>query len=143
MFIVDTNVLIYARNEDAPQHEVALGWLDGALSGREPVGFAWLALVGFIRLVTRPGILGHPLDVAEATASVEAWLQAPPATVATPTARHASILAGLLSQRGTGGNLTNDAHLGALAIEHDATIVSFDRDFGRFSGLRTLVPGAG
>lgn len=142
MFIVDTNVLIYARNEGVPQHPVAVGWLDAALSGREPVGFAWLALVGFVRLTTRQGILEHPLDVAGAMATVDEWLQAPPATVATPTNRHASILASLLTGRGTAGNLTNDAHLAAIAIEHGATMVSFDRDFDRFPGLRTLVPGS-
>ena len=57
-----------------------------------------------------------------------------------PTLRHAEILRGLLEHAGTGGNLTTDAHRAALAIEHGAEIVSFDRDFGRFA-VRVLVPG--
>jgi predicted nucleic acid-binding protein len=36
---------------------------------------------------------------------------------------------------------TTDAHLAALAIEHGATLGSFDRDFERFSGLRVEVLG--
>ena len=36
---------------------------------------------------------------------------------------------------GTGGNLTTDAHLAALAVEHGCTLYSTDADFGRFSGL--------
>ena len=33
-----------------------------------------------------------------------------------------------------------DAHLAALAIEHGADIVSFDRDFDRFPGVRHRLP---
>jgi len=34
------------------------------------------------------------------------------------------------------GDLVTDAYLAALAIETGATLVSADRDFGRFPGLR-------
>ena len=37
---------------------------------------------------------------------------------------------------GTAGNLTTDAHLAALAIEHQAELHSTDADFARFAGLR-------
>ncbi len=52
-----------------------------------------------------------------------------------PTARHLAVLSGLLEESGVGANLVNDAHLAALAIEHSATLVSFDHDFARFAGL--------
>jgi predicted nucleic acid-binding protein len=42
----------------------------------------------------------------------------------------------LLVAAGTAGNLTNDAHLAALAIEHIAEVGTFDRNFKRFAGLR-------
>ena len=42
---------------------------------------------------------------------------------------------------GTAGNLTTDTHLAALAIEHDAELVTFDRDFDRFVGLRMRLLG--
>ena len=29
-----------------------------------------------------------------------------------------------------------DAHIAAIAIEHQAEVLTFDRDFARFSGLR-------
>ena len=50
------------------------------------------------------------------------------------------MLSGLLTKAGTAANLVNDAHLAALAIEDDATLVTFDAD-GRFRGLRTERPG--
>jgi predicted nucleic acid-binding protein len=58
-----------------------------------------------------------------------------------PTADHARIMRTLLGSAGVGGNLVNDAHLAALAIEHRAVVVSFDNDFGRFGGLRRERPG--
>jgi predicted nucleic acid-binding protein len=48
----------------------------------------------------------------------------------------------LLESAGAGGNLVNDAHLAALALEHGADVVSFDRDFARFEGVRWIMPGA-
>ncbi len=57
-------------------------------------------------------------------------------TVANPTERHAAVLRELLDPLGTAGNLTTDAHLAALAIEHGALLCSSDTDFARFTGLR-------
>ena len=42
---------------------------------------------------------------------------------------------------GTAGKLTADAYLAALAIEHDAELVPFDRDFERYAGLRMTLLG--
>jgi predicted nucleic acid-binding protein len=46
----------------------------------------------------------------------------------------------LLLELGVAGNLTSDAHLAALAIEHQAELVSTDADFARFPGLRWFNP---
>lgn len=129
MQLVDANVLLYAVNESASKHEPSRGWLDAALAGREPIGFSWVVLLAFLRLTTRVGLFPHPLSVAEAVSRVREWLEQPPSVVVEPTARHAAVLAGLLEQAETGGNLVNDAHLAALAVEHAATIISYDTDF--------------
>jgi uncharacterized protein len=138
--LVDANVLLYAVNENAEQHRAARSWLDLALTGREPVGFAWLVLLAFLRLATRPGLFARPLTLDEAARVVELWLERRAAVVVHPTQRHLSLLSGLLASVGTAANLVNDAHLAALAIEHGAEIVSFDRDFERFGGIRRLEP---
>jgi toxin-antitoxin system PIN domain toxin len=138
--IVDANVLLYAVDNTARHHETARSWLDTALDGAEAVGFAWAALLAFVRIGTNPSILAAPMSVDEATGQVETWLSAPAAVTVDPTARHIHALRGLLREAGTGGNLTTDAHLAALAIEHGADVVSYDRDFGRFAGVRHRVP---
>jgi toxin-antitoxin system PIN domain toxin len=128
-------VLLYAVNEDAPQHDVACAWLAAAFDAPAGVALAWGALVGFIRISTRRGILPQPLAIRDALLSVRDWVEAPRARILHPTERHGPLLASLLLAVGTAGNLTNDAHLAALAMEHGATLVSFDRDFDRFEGL--------
>jgi hypothetical protein len=50
------------------------------------------------------------------------------------------VLRQLLEPLGTAGNLTTDAHLAALALEHDAELCSVDADFSRFPGLRWSNP---
>lgn len=140
MQLVDANVLLYAVNPRAPEHEQARGWLDGALSGAEVVGFAWIVLLAFLRISTNGAVFPRPLKLDDAAAIVERWLDQRPAVAVDPTGRHLSLLRGLLGGTGTAANLVNDAHLAALALEHGAEIVSFDRDFQRFPGVRWSSP---
>lgn len=135
MKLPDLNVLLHAVNTAGPGHPVARDWLVRAFNEPAGVGLSWTALLGFIRLSTMRGILAKPMGVEDALAVVRDWLAAPGARVLHPTERHEPILSRLLIGAGTGGNLTTDAHLAALAIEHGATLASFDRDFARFAGL--------
>ena len=135
MKLPDTNVLLYAVNTAAPQRRDAERWLVDAFGGAAGVGLSWAALLGFIRLSTRAGIFENPLPVETALRAVDQWLSHPAARVLEPGTRHAALLGRLLLGAGVAGNLTTDAHLAALAIEHGATLGSFDRDFHRFAGL--------
>lgn len=140
MKLVDANVLLSAVNRDAEHHAEAKRWLDGALSGGETVGFAWVVVLAFVRLATKVGLFPHPLPIDDAMARVEAWLSAAPAVIVEPGVAHARVLADLLARAGVGGNLVNDAHVAALAIEQRCGIVSYDRDFGRFDGVDWQTP---
>ena len=140
MKLVDANVLLYAVNRDAVHHERSRRWLDDALSGRDTVAFSWIVLLAFVRLCTKAGLFPRPMSVEAAFDCVEQWVAAPSAVVVEPTADHGSLVRRLLVGVGVGGNLVNDAHLAALAIEHRSEIVSFDHDFSRFPGVRWTMP---
>ena len=140
MILTDVNLLIYAVNEDAPHHRKAKAWLEAALSGTETVGLAWIVILAFLRLTTRPGIFARPLRVEHAFDLIDAWLDLPAVTIIEPTAKHARVLRNLIAPMGTGGNLTSDAHLAALAMEHGAELCSADSDFARFPRLRWRNP---
>ena len=140
MIIVDVNLLIYAVNTDSPLHQKAKSWLETAVSGTETVGLSWTVLLAFVRLTTRAGLFEKPLNVDAALDLVDAWLQLPAVTVVESTAHHLRTLRDLILPLGTGGNLTSDAHLAAVAIEHGAELCSTDHDFARFGRLRWRNP---
>lgn len=140
MKVPDLNLLIYAVDESSPRHERARPWLEEILSGTEEVGFAWSVIVGFVRLTTNPAIFAQPIESQEALDYVDSWLAQPPAATIVPSQRHLSLLRALLEPVGTAANLTSDAHLAALAIEHGAELLSCDTDFARFEGLRWRDP---
>ena len=78
--------------------------------------------------------------MAGACERVESWLAQPQVMVLHPGERHAGLFFGFLRGLGSAGNLTTDAHLAALALEHQAVLQSTDADFARFSGLRWRNP---
>jgi toxin-antitoxin system PIN domain toxin len=140
VILVDANLLIYAYHPRAAQHEGSRAWLEGALSGPDPLLFAWVTLWAFLRIATNPRVFDRPLSVAEAEAAISSWLAQPIAGILDPGERHWDILRGLVRDSQAGGPLVMDAVLAAIAIEHGATICTTDRDFTRFSGLRWTNP---
>lgn len=140
MILPDVNLLVHAYNSESRVHAAARRWWEGALSGPRPVALAWAAMLGFIRLTTHRQILDNALPAGEACGHVRAWLAQPQVVVLHPGDRHAAILFGFLESLGTAANLTTDAHLAALAVEHQAVIHSTDADFSRFPGLNWLNP---
>lgn len=135
MILPDVNVLLYAVNRGAAQHAVAHAALSEAYRSG-PVALAWPALLGFVRLATRSGILPRPLAVEQAMDVVHAWTGHPSSVLVHPGTQHEALLRRLLIALGVGGPVVSDAHLAAIAIENAATLMSFDRDFERFAGLR-------
>jgi uncharacterized protein len=138
--LVDANVLLYALDESSPHHEAARNWVEARLSGTETLAFSWSVLLAVVRLGTHPRVFDSPLELDEAFDLIESWLAQPCATVVDPTDRHVALLRELLAAVGTAGNLTTDAHLAALAIEHGAELCSADADFSRFPTLRWSNP---
>ena len=135
MTLVDANLLLYAYDPRAAQHQASRTWLADALSGHELIGFAWMTLWAFLRISTNPRVFERPLAIDEAEALVEAWLARPMVRILEPGDRHWRILRDLTQSGQAKGALVMDAALAAIAIEHGATLATTDRDFSRFDGL--------
>ena len=142
MIVPDVNLLVHAYNSESRIHHLARAWWEALLNGTQPVGLPWVTVLGFIRLTTHRQILARPLTVSSACAHVRTWLARPSVAILHPGNRHADVLFGLLEHLGSAGNLTTDAHLAALSIEHQAELHSTDADFARFPGLRWRNPTA-
>jgi hypothetical protein len=110
------------------------------LAGDEPVGVSELVLSGFIRVVTHPRVFDPPDRVEDALGFAAAVRNQPAAVPVAPGERHWSIFDQLCRAAGVKGNLVPDAYLAALAIESGAELITADRDFSRFAGLRWRHP---
>ena len=110
------------------------------MEGGEQVGIPWLVVAGFVRVATHASAMTLPLSTSQAMGVVADWLSLPHVNPLNPGSRHLSIMENLLAAAGVGGNLVNDAHIAALAIEFQAEVHSNDSDFARFPGLRWSNP---
>lgn len=140
MTLPDLNLVLHAYNQGSPHHLTAKEWWETTLSRPQPVALCWAVMLGFVRLSTKRGIFRQPLPVSVSCDEVRAWLAQPQVIILEPGKRHASIVFDLLERLGTAGNLTTDAHLAALAIEHQCELCSTDADFKRFPGLHWTNP---
>lgn len=140
MIVPDVNVLLYVLDSDAALHPSASDWWESVVSGPELIGIADVVDLAVVRLTTNRRIFPGALTPQDAFSAVAAWHDLPRVRRLAPGPRHRSIWRDLVVGRGVGGNLVNDAFLAALAIEHDATLVSYDTDFAIFPGLRWTTP---
>lgn len=143
MRIVDTSVLLPAVSPSLAQHQAAKAALEGAINDDRPVGLVWVVVNAFIRLTTKPGLFEHPLSVTEAWSLVDGWLAHPNVRVVQETEEHARLWSDLLVSVGTGGDLTTDAWIAAIALAHGASVLTLDSDFARFPNVRWESPPSG
>ena len=141
MKLVDTNVLIYATRRDSEQHEEYRDWVQAMIDGPEPYAVSDFAVTGMVRVITDRRIYkDSAASLDEALEFATALREQPHAIVVNPGARFWSIFTGLCQQVGASGKLVPDALLAALALEHGCEVISADRDFSKFPGLRWRHP---
>ncbi len=140
MIIPDTNLLVYAHNTADPNYGLAHDWWNELMEGSEQVGLPWVVTTGFARLMTSSRLLSRPLTPEAVFDSVQEWFQFPHISPINPGADHLTLFRQNLTAAGVGGNLVTDAHIAALAMEHQAEVHSNDADFSRFPGLRWRNP---
>ena len=142
MFVIDTNVLLYAADTSSEFHAPCRALLDDARTGVSPWFLTWGIAYEFLRVTTHPRVYARPWAVTEAHAFLDALLRSPSARVLNPTTRHAEVLAGCLADvPDARGNLVHDLHTAVLMREHGISrIVTRDRDFHRFPFLTVIDP---
>lgn len=140
LILIDANLLLYAWDDHSPHHAASRAWLEETLWGQEPAAFSWTVILAFLRLATDSRVFQRPLSISQGAEVVSEWFAASRFVLLQPGERHWEILKGLLIVGQASRKLVMDAHLGALAIEHGATLASVDRDFARFPGLKLLNP---
>jgi toxin-antitoxin system PIN domain toxin len=134
--LLDANVLLYANNRRADHHESARHWLLAMLAGTESIMVPWICSVAYLRISTHPRTLSNPVSVTAAMKFLRSVMANTRVIAGEPDHLHLDRVEALLASTGRGGNLVNDAHVAALALQYEATVVSYDNDFSRFAGVR-------
>lgn len=140
MILPDVNVLVYAFREGAPNHDEYKAWLEGVLLGDQSYAMADIVLCGFLRILTHPSIFDPPVPLESALKFLEHIRSQPHCVPVIPGASHWDIFIKLCRKTEARGNHLSDAYLAALVIESGSELITADRDFSRYPGLRWRHP---
>lgn len=142
MFVVDTNILIYAADRSSPFHAACRKKIEEWRGQSAPWYATWGILYEFLRVITHPRVFRQPWGVSQAWSFVEAVLASPTFGLLTPSERHARVAAEVLkSGEHLRGNLIYDARTAVLMREHGIKrIYTRDMDFHRFPFLEPVDP---
>lgn len=143
--VIDANVLLYAVNGDAPEHDKARAFLGEAARS----GAGWYLTEGivyeFLRVSTHPRVFDRPLTAAQALSFLRPFLETSRFTVLVAGPRHWATLGQVLAEDlRASGNLFFDLRTAVLMREHGLRrIYTADTDFLRFPFLEVVNPVAG
>ncbi len=145
MFVVDTNILVYAANADSPFHERCRRRLDEWRRSAAAWYLTWGICYEFLRVVTHRRVLAAPWTATAAWRFLEAVLASPGLGLLVPTERHAAVAGGVIEDSPPiAGNRWHDAATAILMREHGiGTIYTRDADFHRFPFVEVIDPLAG
>ncbi len=140
MILLDVNVLLAAHRDDHPHHRLVRPWFEGLLKGDEPFTVADITWASFVRIATSRRIFTVPTPLDGAFGFLKAVRGQPQHVAVAPGERHLGMFEELCHAADATGDLAADAYVAAIAMEQDCELVSLDRDFARFSGLRWRRP---
>jgi hypothetical protein len=142
MFVVDTNILIYAADERSGPHTACAGLLSG-WRGQSGAWYAtWPIIYEFLRVVSHPRLSPQPWQVSQAWGFVQALLESRGFDLLTETDRHPAVVAEVLGELpALSGRVLHDAHIAILMREHGIRrIYTRDRDFRLFPFIEVIDP---
>lgn len=140
---LDANLLLYASDESSRFHEKAQTTLEECTAGPEPCYLFWPVAMAYLRIATHPGVFVAPLSLSDALANVDALLTRPAVRAVGEDDGFWRVFRAAAQGAGVRGNLVPDAQVAALMLQYGAqTIVSHDRDFRKFDGIKVLDPFA-
>jgi hypothetical protein len=142
VLVVDTNILVYAADQDSQWHAVCNAWIERRRVQPDAWYVTWSILYEFMRVATHPRVLRKPWSAGQAISFVSALLTSPGLGVLVATERHADVAARVVGELPwLAGNLIHDAHTAILMREHGVSrICTRDADFHRFPFVEVFEP---
>jgi hypothetical protein len=140
MIALDTNILVYAYNRHAPEHDRARDVLLN-LAESPLWGLPWIVAAEFVAVVTNPRIWKPVPPADEALAALGVWLGTPGARLLGETPSTWATFHRLASGARVQGRQVHDARIAAVCLDHGVSeLWSLDRDFSWYPELRVRNP---
>ena len=142
MFVIDTNILVDAANDESAFHLPCRALLANCRDQSGAWFLTWGVCYEFLRVATHPKIFDRPLSAANAWRFIEDLIGVSAVGVLTPTDRHKLVAAKVFAEMPSlAGNIMHDAETAILMREHGIkTIYTRDMDFHRFGFLQVIDP---
>jgi toxin-antitoxin system PIN domain toxin len=140
MDLLDVNVLVNAYRRDAPRHKEFLNYVQSLVDAEQPFAIPAVVFSGFFRVVTHPRIFNPPSTFSDSLRFAEQLRSQSHCVPVVPGSGHWPIFIEMCTKGGARGSLVSDAYLAAIAVEMGAELVTDDRGFGRWPGLRWRHP---
>ena len=140
--VIDTNLLLYGVNSDAPEHAASVDFLKAAGRSTNRWYLTEGILYEFLRVSTHPRVFPRPLSWQEALEYLQVFSRSPNFSILGAGDRHWNQLEELLKeQTHPAGNLFFDLRTAALMREHGIrSIYTTDSDFLQFPGIEVVNP---
>jgi len=140
-YLLDTNILIYAYNQDSELHAQAINILRTALDKETRAFIADKSLYEFFAIITDPRRVEKPVEVAEAIDVIN-FLRESNIKIILTTHKTLEILTNLLEKYSLKKQKIFDAVLAALAIENkiETILTRNDKDFTMIKEISAINP---
>ncbi len=144
MFVVDTNILVYAANSTAPEQEACFRALERWRKQTGAWYLTWGICFEFLSVITHRRSLPSPWSAGAAWDFLNAILQSPGLEMLVPSGRYADVMQDIVNEMPTlRGNDMHDVEIAALMRDHGIkTIYTRDTGFHRFRFLDVIDPTA-
>jgi uncharacterized protein len=140
MDLLDVNILLYAFNQNAARHEEYKEFLRSLAAGPAPFAVPDVVFSGFLRIATNPKLMEPPSTLDDAIIFATQVHSLSHCRVATSNRKQWNVFLDICRRGKAHGSLISDAYLAAMAIERDDELVTADRGFGRWPGLKWRHP---
>ena len=140
--LLDTNVLVYALDEESPHHGRSRAVMERAANGEGSYCITAQTLAEFFSVVTNPRRVREPRSAAEAVDAIEAFLTMPGIILLSVPPGVTTRWLALIRQAPVTGAKVFDVQLAATALEAGVSkVCTFNAaHFQRIGGIEVIAP---
>lgn len=140
-YLLDSNILLYAKMDAMPEHAVVSKWLEEAVSDQNnTLNICETGVLSFLRIATNQKVFKPTLPTSEALKFIKSFFECSNVNLLQTSPSHYFEVIKLMGKSGFQGNMVMDAHLAVLALSIGATLVTRDKDLAKIPYLKTLNP---